>query len=177
MMYVVIGDFHIPDRAERIPAWIREWLESQKREIDGILCTGDLTEYAVLAYMNSVAPTLCVRGNMDHLPLKDFEILDVGGTRILVVHGHQVRPRGNKEQLYALARAAGAEILVHGHTHRYDVDVYRGVLMINPGTATGAWGGSYAGGTESFAVLELDPLRVRVFADGKEVVVRAGTGR
>ncbi len=169
-MYVVIGDFHVPERVKEIPKWIRNWLESHKAEIDGIFCTGDLTEYSVLAYLNSIAPTLCVRGNMDYLPLKEFEIVDKEGKRILLVHGHQVKPRGNKEQLYALARAAGADILIHGHTHRFEVQRYKGVLMINPGTATGAWGGSYEGGTESFALLTLNPLRVKIFAD-KEVVL------
>lgn len=167
--FVVVGDFHVPGRAQEIPKWIRDWIEAHKREIDGIFCTGDLTEYSILAYLNSIAPTLCVRGNMDYLPLRDFEIVDVGGKRILLIHGHQVRPRGDKEKLYALARAAGADILIHGHTHKYEVVRYKGILMVNPGTATGAWGGSYEGGTESFALLTLNPLRVRIFADGKEV--------
>ena len=168
-IWIAIGDFHIPERAERIPDWIKEWLEEHKGEIDGILCTGDLTEYSVLAYLNSIAPTLCVRGNMDHLPLKDFEIVDVGGKRILLLHGHQVKPRGNKEQLHALARAAGADILIHGHTHRYDVDVYNGVLMVNPGTATGAWGGSYEGGVESFAYLDLEEGKGAILAQERVV--------
>ncbi|HDI47179.1 MAG TPA: YfcE family phosphodiesterase, partial [Candidatus Methanomethylia archaeon] len=45
-MLLLIGDFHIPDRASHVPRPIKERVES--REYKLILCTGDLTGEDIL---------------------------------------------------------------------------------------------------------------------------------
>lgn len=55
------------------------------------------------------------------------------------MHGHQVVPPGDPAALSALARSMGADILVSGHTHKFDAFRRDGRFFINPGSATGAW--------------------------------------
>ena len=63
---------------------------------------------------------------------------------ILLLHGTQLRPRGNIEQLWEILTKIGGDVAVHGHTHQMAVDLYKAKLFLNPGTisgATGGWGG------------------------------------
>ena len=48
-------------------------------------------------------------------------------------------PSGDTEQLSALARAMDADILITGHTHRFEAFEFEGRFFVNPGSATGAW--------------------------------------
>ncbi len=59
--------------------------------------------------------------------------------RIGVLHGHQIVPAGDAESLSALARAMDADILITGHTHRFETFEFEGRFFVNPGSATGAW--------------------------------------
>ena len=56
-----------------------------------------------------------------------------------MLHGHQIVPSGDTEQLSALARAMDADILITGHTHRFEAFEFEGRFFVNPGSATGAW--------------------------------------
>ena len=162
---LILGDTHIPARADDLPSWVKEIVEEGW---DVILHTGDVEEGWVLEYLSHFGEVHVVRGNMDHLRLPKFEVLDLVIGRVLLVHGHQAHPRGNVDQLLSLARSAGANILVSGHTHRYVLERYEGVLLINPGTATGAWGGSYEGGEES--VVTYDGRGFYVWKNGRIVL-------
>ncbi len=147
MRILIIGDFHIPDRAKEIPQWIREYIEGINWDL--VLCTGDLTGKEVLEYLETLGEVFCVKGNMDWLDLPDYQIVPIFG-KTLLLHSHQIRPRGDLEKLYNLAQRFRVNAVVFGHTHRPLVKKYKGLLFINPGTATGAWGGSYEGGDQSF---------------------------
>lgn len=59
--------------------------------------------------------------------------------RIGVLHGHQCVPPGDTESLSALARQMDADILLTGHTHRFEAFEFDGRFFVNPGSATGAW--------------------------------------
>ncbi|MGB9719516.1 MAG: YfcE family phosphodiesterase [Candidatus Anstonellales archaeon] len=170
MKIICIGDFHIPERANDIPVWIRKIIIKEKPDL--ILCTGDLTSGMPMKFLSLLAPVKCVRGNMDSMRFPEKESITVHGKKIGLIHGTEVYPRGNMEQLLGIAKEMGIEILVHGHTHKLDVKEYNGILFINPGTATGAWGGSSEGGPETFVIMEIDKkgkIKIRKFADGKEV--------
>jgi len=160
-MFTIIGDFHIPLRAKKIPGWILERID------DFIIATGDFTRKHVLDELKQYGKVVAVRGNMDEFELPPVQQLEIEGKRVVVVHGHQVYPRGDYDQLHEIAREFKADVLIHGHTHKYDVKYYRGILMLNPGTATGAWGGSYEGGTQSF--IRVDPWKkVFIYVNGEE---------
>jgi hypothetical protein len=170
MKLLAIGDTHIPRRASKIPDEIRSYVESEEFEM--ILCTGDLTDRRVLDYLENLADVRVVRGNMDHLPLPEREIIEAGKLRIGLIHGDQVYPRGNREQLKEIAMRLGVDLLVSGHTHSPDV-YFGGPILLNPGSATGAWGGG--GGTlkPSFIVIEGEKeIQVSLFELDKELQKR-----
>jgi putative phosphoesterase len=48
--------------------------------------------------------------------------------------------QGDRESLAMLQRQLDVDILVTGHTHKFETFEFQGKLFINPGSATGAWG-------------------------------------
>ncbi|RLI79638.1 YfcE family phosphodiesterase [Archaeoglobales archaeon] len=136
---LIMGDTHIPRRASRIPRKLEEVFIGKK--FDYLIFTGDLTGESVLNYIKNLADrVVVVRGNMDHLNLPEYAELKIGDLRIGVIHGDQVYPRGNREQLEEIGIEKGVDVLVSGHTH--SPDFFQGkVLLVNPGSATGVWGG------------------------------------
>jgi len=154
---LAIGDFHIPERAD----WISRELEDEvtKKSYDLVLCTGDLTSEDVLAWLRGLAPEVhVVRGNMDYLRLPLQVVVAVEGLRIGVYHGAGVHPRGDLAKLALKAKQLGVEVLVTGHTHYPKVALVREqeVVVVNPGSATGVWGGdARASLTPSFAIMEV----------------------
>ena len=162
MKILILGDTHISSRRRDVPEWVKEIVE---RGWDIILHTGDVEEGWVLEYLSRYGEVYVVRGNMDYLRLPEFRVIDTDLGRILLIHGHQVHPRGNVEQLTALGRTAGTKIVVSGHTHKPKMKKVDNIYLINPGTATGAWGGSYEGGDESLVIIE--DGRAKLYINGK----------
>ncbi len=130
----VFGDAHIPDRANKIPDEIKKELYA----CDMILCTGDLTGAGVVDFVkNSGKPYKIVRGNMDHLNLPKMERIDIEGKKIVITHSDEVKPRGDRDKLFAIAERYNADILLYGHTHEQDIWERNGKIFVNPGSATG----------------------------------------
>lgn len=130
----VFGDAHIPGRAGKIPDEIRTELYS----CDMIVCTGDLTGEEVVEFIKtSGKPYKIVRGNMDHLSFPKMESIDIEGKRIVITHSDSVSPRGDKDELLAIAKKYEADMLLYGHTHEQDVWKRGGKFFVNPGSATG----------------------------------------
>ncbi|RLG77787.1 MAG: YfcE family phosphodiesterase [Thermoprotei archaeon] len=174
MEILVIGDTHVPDRAEEIPKNIRRYIES--RSFDAVVSTGDLTGREILEYLQSLGSELhVVQGNMDWLPLPEHEILELPTnppTRCGVIHGDQVYPRGNVRQLYMIAQDLGVRVLISGHTHKPSTKLFQGVLLLNPGSATGAPSGAGAPAAPSFIVLRVESecFEVRLFTLENDVL-------
>lgn len=156
-MIVVISDTHIPDRALKIPDEILPFLE----EAELIVHAGDLTDEKVLMELKSFGDVIVVRGNMDYLHLPRQEKFEIGKLTFGVYHGHGIYPRGDRRQLSEIALDMGVDVLITGHTHR--PDVYKGkVLILNPGSLTGAWGGGGGSGIPSFMVLNVKARSLKV---------------
>ncbi len=149
---LVLGDTHIPRRASGIPESIERFLSSMS--FDLVMCTGDLTGESVLQWLRKFGEVLCVRGNMDHLPLPEYAEAEVEGVRIGLIHGDQVYPRGDREQLNEIAEEKGVDVLVSGHTHSPDACKLSAILL-NPGSATGVWGGGGGSLKPSFMILKV----------------------
>ncbi|WP_457549888.1 YfcE family phosphodiesterase [Archaeoglobus sp.] len=158
MKIIVLSDTHIPERALKIPDEITAFL---KRGVDLIVHAGDLTGKSVLNTLKSFGKVVAVRGNMDYLPLPMQETFEVGKLKFGVYHGHGVYPRGDRKQLTEIALEMGVDVLITGHTHSPDV-YYGDVLILNPGSATGAWGGGGGSGIPSFMVLNVEGCVVTV---------------
>lgn len=135
MRVVLVSDTHVGDKASALPPILLEKIAAEKP--DYILHAGDVTDGSVLEELEDIAPTLAVRGNADGLSLPEEEVLEVGGFRIGLLHGHQFFSLNS----YFLALKAidmGVDVLVFGHTHRFYHDVAsvhgRKVHLINPGS-------------------------------------------
>ncbi len=99
-----------------------------------ILHAGDVGGSAILDELRLIAPVKAVLGNTDppgEPGLAEEIVLEVGGLRVHVSHGHEVgSPTPAK-----LAVRYDADIVVYGHTHRPLVTQHDGRLFVNPGAA------------------------------------------
>jgi vacuolar protein sorting-associated protein 29 len=71
--------------------------------------------------------------------MPDRKIVTVGSLKVGVVHGHQVVPWGDPDALAILARQMDVDILVSGHTHKFEAFEHEGRFFLNPGSASGAF--------------------------------------
>ncbi len=167
---LAIGDSHIPRRAKNIPIQICEVLEKSvlNGKFDYTFFTGDVVKAPrFMNYLKKITKNevLAVIGNMDYyggnrnapihqhiqISLETKENLIVGST-----HGHQINPRGDQAQLETLAIDNIYNVLISGHTHKEEVVLTNiGVLLLNPGSVTGAWS-FVASRNPSIIVLFLD---------------------
>ena len=152
---LILGDTHIPDRAERIPQPFVKFVESELW--DYVLFTGDFTSLEVKTWVEKLGKkTLVVKGNMDYLPLPTYQRIIINDHVFGVFHGHGVYPRGDVKKLAVIAESIKADVLVTGHTHLPFVksDPSGRVLLLNPGSATGAWSGELESGPPSIMLVE-----------------------
>ncbi len=160
MEILIIGDTHIPNRAEWLPKKIDDFITSKR--FDLLICTGDLTDRKVLDYLKNLSDrVIAVSGNMDHLPLPEQQTTKAGNLKLGIIHGHQVYPRGDVSQLKEIAYDLGVDVLIHGHTHSADI-YFKDVLLLNPGSATGVWSGGKASLIPSFIIANVEGQRVDV---------------
>ena len=64
-------------------------------------------------------------------------LLELGGRRILMTHGHKYRVKFDQYRLALAAREADAGIAVYGHTHIPNRMEDNGLLLLNPGALSG----------------------------------------
>ncbi len=97
-----------------------------------IIHAGDLESRQDIERLKQIAPVKVVRGNMDqhkdlnHLPIT--EVVQVGEVNVYILH--------NLEKLNINPAAAGFQVVIYGHTHYPAIKERRGVLFINPGSAS-----------------------------------------
>lgn len=171
-LVLVFGDAHIPSRRDSIPEAFYNHI--QQTNYDLALITGDLVRESE---MRSALPPLprsfIVVGNMDYGSQYNFhEQIQLDDFNVLLLHGTQLRPRGNIKQLWEITQEIGADVAVHGHSHTAAIDLHKDRLFLNPGTITGATGG-WGGKTDaSFIELEVskNELLVKLFHTDWKVV-------
>lgn len=99
----------------------------------------------------------CVAGNGDYGSRYSVtsKLIEAGGARIFMAHGHLLGVGNGLADLAAAAeRAGGCDIALYGHTHvpRSSASAGGGCLCLNPGSAALPRGGS----RRSYATLEID---------------------
>ncbi len=149
-----LSDSHASSLAE-LPTKMVEEL----RHVDLIVHVGDYTSRQMLEDLRSLGPFRGVAGNMDGLSIRaelpDRDIIEVQGRRIGLIHGSGA-PTG-------LARRVrqqfprDIDVIIYGHSHVPNEETVDGVLLFNPGSATGRWPARYA----SFGILTVDERGVR----------------
>jgi vacuolar protein sorting-associated protein 29 len=159
---LVFGDAHIPSRRDSIPETFYNHI--QQTTYDLALITGDLVrEPEMRSALPPLPRSFIVVGNMDYDSQYNFhEQIQIDEFNVLLLHGTQLRPRGNIKQLWEIVQEVGADIAIHGHTHTPSIDLHKDKLFLNPGTISGATGG-WAGRTDaSFIELEVSKKELKV---------------
>lgn len=141
----LVSDTHMPARCSAFPATLFDAFSG----VDMVLHAGDVGELWVVDALSTIAPVVAVHGNDDTgeatAALPYSQVVSVGGLRILLTHAHypnrlqEMASRrddawGPKlERRATIGRAAGAQVIVFGHTHVPMTLAYDGVLLVNPG--------------------------------------------
>ncbi|KAJ3016962.1 Vacuolar protein sorting-associated protein 29 [Thoreauomyces humboldtii] len=172
MLVLAIGDFHVPHRAVDLPAKFKRLLVPGK--IQQILCTGNLTSRETLDYLRTVSSDiLLVKGDMDESITPSAPISRVvthGPLRIGLVHGHTVVPWADPRALGILAREMDVDVLICGHSHKFEAFEHEGRFFCLPGSATGAFS-SAKGADGAPAGTETTPSFVLMDVQGPTVVL------
>jgi putative phosphoesterase len=111
---------------------LREEVLTALRGSELIVHAGDVGDRDILPRLRELAPVVAVRGNVDteewaRRELPETAIAEAGDTSIYVLH-----------DVHALDLdpvAAGFQIVVSGHSHKFVQSEKNGVIYINPGSA------------------------------------------
>ncbi|NWI71521.1 VPS29 protein, partial [Todus mexicanus] len=138
-LVLVLGDLHIPQRCSALPGQFKQLLVPGK--IQHVLCMGNLCAKDSYDYLRTLAGDIhVVRGDSEvTLDYPEEKVVTVGQFRIGLIHGHQVIPWGDAASLALLQRQLDVDILISGHTHRFEAFEHENKFYINPGSATGAY--------------------------------------
>ena len=82
-------------------------------------------------------PMELVKGNCDWDSAPDELIVEAGGVKFLLTHGHRYGVKSGTDRLAQAAREKGVNVACFGHTHEGLNMPDRGVWLFNPGTAGG----------------------------------------
>ncbi len=142
----LISDTHIATPHETLPVQVKESF----RGVDLILHAGDIWVPSVLDELESVAPVMAAWGDDDmeadlgrDCRMMKGHTMTLEGVNLWVTH---VKPRYSRinpqEHPYSAKFNNNhdfdkpPDIVVFGHTHFATVEPYKGVLLVNPGSAT-----------------------------------------
>ncbi|EDV21722.1 Vacuolar protein sorting-associated protein 29 [Trichoplax sp. H2] len=160
MLVLVIGDLHIPHRRNKLPNKFKKLLVPGK--IKHILCTGNLCNKETYDYLKNLASDVhVVKGDFDeNASYPDQKVITVGQFRIGLCHGHQIVPWGDIESLALVQRQLDVDILITGHTHKFEAFEHENKFYINPGSATGAYSPIESDAAPSFALMDIQSATV-----------------
>ncbi len=163
----VLADTHIPDKKRALPPRVLELFAP----VEIVLHAGDITAMEVLQQLEEqVSLTFAVFGERDPAALRPYlqesQVLEFGGCRIGLLHGHRdaraetaARVRGlfrsspyTPEYFdFLIGRVGGSvDAIVFGHTHLPYARVHNGVFIFNPGSLVPSSGKATVG------LLEID---------------------
>jgi putative phosphoesterase len=108
------------------------------REAELILHAGDFVSVAFLVELRALGtPLEAVHGNMDEPALQASlpkqQVVEIGSLRIGMVH--DAGPRAGREVRLA-ARFPNCDAVVYGHSHVPQVERFRHLWVLNPGSPT-----------------------------------------
>ena len=121
------------------------------KECDCIFHAGDVTSESLLDHIRFLGRLYVVRGNCDGswaVRLKDKLMFELEGLRFLMVHN-------KKDVGRDLIRA---DVIIYGHTHRFNEEISKGRLWLNPGSCSL----SRFGGEKTCAVMTVEDGKYKV---------------
>ena len=122
-----------------------------------VLFLGDgLRDYATVRDRHEKRMFAAVSGNCDFMAgnTPDELLLDIGGVKFLLMHGHKHGVKYGIMPAAAYAASKGADVLLYGHTHikdnRYLTETSKPIYVFNPGSI-----GQPAEGEPSYGIIEI----------------------
>ena len=99
-------------------------------DCDYIIHGGDVGRAQILEELALMAPLISVKGNNDTerwaARLRETELIRVGNIFVYVIH--------NLAELDIDPAAAGAGVVISGHSHKPKIEERDGILYVNPGS-------------------------------------------
>ncbi len=106
-----------------------------ERPYDQVIHLGDIEGDEDYLEAAAGCPVAAVRGNNDYFSqLPQEQILELGGKRILMTHGHYYYVVAGLEHLIREAQGRGVDIVMFGHIHRPVLKKEGRLSVINPGS-------------------------------------------
>jgi hypothetical protein len=121
-MIGVISDTHGLLRPEALEAL---------RGASHILHAGDVGDIAILEALRQIAPVTAIRGNID----TDGPTAELPATGAIELDGKLIYMLHSLAGLDLKPEAAGMAVVIYGHSHKPAIEVRKGVLYLNPGSA------------------------------------------
>lgn len=106
---------------------LREEVKQQLKNSDIIIHAGDINTQTIVDELRSYAPLYIVRGNNDKewaSELPTSLLITIEEVRIFIVHNKKDIPKDLSD----------VDLVVYGHSHKYDDKEVDGVRMFNPGS-------------------------------------------
>ena len=130
---------------------LREEVLAALQDCDVILHGGDVNRQDIIDRLQEIAPVYVVRGNNDkewaeHLPL--FLDITLFGLHIYMTHKKKDLPKD----------LLSYDLVIYGHSHRYEEAAKDGVLYLNPGSC----GPRRFNQDITLAILEMDEEKAKV---------------
>ena len=149
----VLSDTHL----HQVTRKFQDIYEGCLSDMDLILHAGDVVTPDVIDFLNAKS-FHGVAGNMDppilHEILPAKKVLEIAGYRLGLIHGWGPA-EGLEDRI--LSVFSDVDIIVYGHSHVPANHIREGILLFNPGTATGY----SATGEHSIGILRLEKEEAR----------------
>lgn len=121
MMIGIISDTH---------GLLRNSVIDNLKNCDLIIHAGDIGKIEVIKELEKISRVICVKGNcdksIDMKYISDSEIVEVLGVKIYIIHNIKDIDMKEIEKL-------GIDIIIYGHSHKYEVSKIDNIIYINPG--------------------------------------------
>ena len=152
MLIGLLSDTHIAFASQILPPQVKVAFEG----VDMILHLGDVWIPAILDELEEVAPVLVARGDDDmdedfgnDSRMEGRQVLHIDGVTVWAMH---VKPRYgaivppdqansyvalfNRDRPQEPVSEELPDVVVFGHSHFAEIENYKGVLLVNPGSPT-----------------------------------------
>ena len=124
------------------------------KPIDVLIHCGDIEGDDLLLEEVAECPIQVVAGNNDfYYGYEGTKVFDIGKYRVYLTHGHHHGVHYGVERLIEAGKAAGADIVMYGHTHVPSVQHEAGMTILNPGSLTYP---RQPGRKPSYIIMEID---------------------
>jgi putative phosphoesterase len=121
--------------------------------VDWIIHAGDIGKEDVLFELQTIAPVIAVRGNMDRwraiTSYREFTVKAFDGVQFFIVHDLGT-PYVIKKHLLSMIQKYQPQVIVFGHTHKPYIEYFGETLYFNPGSSTSGRSGK----KESIGLIE-----------------------